>query len=67
MLAEPAERETELLPSVFGVFALQPAPVSDPLLTDIDHTWEEKDEALDEDIDAGSGGKMAIEKTDEVI
>ncbi|XP_059907829.1 uncharacterized protein clmna isoform X1 [Gadus macrocephalus] len=67
MLAEPAERETELLPSVFGVFALQPAPVSDPLLTDIDHTSEEKDEALDEDIDAGSGGKMATEKTDEGV
>ena len=69
MLADPAEMETEFLPSVFGVFALQPAPVSDPLLPDIDHTWEEKDASSPEvtDGDFGDGGKMAIEKMDEVI
>ena len=69
MLADPGEMDTELLPSVFGVFALQPAPVSDPLLPDIDHTWEEKDASNPEvpHEDFGNGGEMATEKMDEVI
>jgi len=43
MFTEPAEMETERLSDVFGVFALQPAPVSEPLLPDIEPTGEEPD------------------------
>ncbi|CAL8285595.1 unnamed protein product [Lota lota] len=67
MLADPTEMDTEFLPSVFGVFALQPAPASEPL-PDIDHTWEEKDASNPKvpDEDFGNGGKMAMDKMEEV-
>lgn len=69
MLTDPAEMDTEFLPSVFGVFALQPAPVSEPLLPDIDPTWEETDvgnpKVPDEDFD--NGGKLAMEKMEEGV
>ncbi|KAK0149787.1 Calmin [Merluccius polli] len=69
MLTDPAEADTEFLPSVFGVFALQPAPVSEPLLPDIDHTWEETDvgnpKVPDEDYD--NGEKLAMEKMEEGV
>ncbi|CAL8271370.1 unnamed protein product [Merluccius merluccius] len=69
MLTDPAETDTEFLPPVFGVFALQPAPVSEPLLPDIDHTWEETDvgnpKVPDEDYD--NGEKLAMEKMEEGV
>ena len=65
MLTDPAEAEAEFLPSVFGVFALQPAPASEPLLQDIDHTWEETDVVPDyEDYD--NGEELAMERMEEV-
>ncbi|KAJ3612771.1 hypothetical protein NHX12_019029 [Muraenolepis orangiensis] len=43
MLPDPAQMDAECLPSVFGVFALQPAPVSEPLLPEIDPMGEGTD------------------------
>lgn len=69
MLPDPAQMDAECLPSVFGVFALQPAPVSEPLLPEIDPMGEGTDtgnpKVPDEDCD--DGGKLPLEKMREVL